>query len=299
MNLHNTNSSKESQEDRHGSDQDRLLESEKGFENDESWSIERRRKKELLLSNWQGWILLLIVVFASLLLGFGTNELYRHNKLSEAQCTQMLSGYSPALEAVEYIDYQFQGEFSDSNVYKGRPRPELDAAWDRASALHELSMEPKHLPLLNKSETAIRYSPEQGGGYMVELEVFHQLHCLNLLRKQIYREYYMRPENMPAMFDVPKKLLYNHIDHCVDTIRQLIMCTGDVSPVTANWVVTHHHPHPDFNTRHKCRNFDKLLEWAEERDHGGVEFRPDSTLLPAPHLSETFWDVEPEASEAS
>ena len=39
-------------------------------------------------------------------------------------------------------------------------------------------MEPKYLPLLNKSETAIRYSKDQGGGYMVELEVFHQIHCL-------------------------------------------------------------------------------------------------------------------------
>jgi hypothetical protein len=66
------------------------------------------------------------------------------------------------------------------------------------------------------------------------------------------------------------------------------MCSGDVSPITANWVLTHHHPHPDFNTVHKCRNFDKLLEWAEEKDHGGVEFRPDSTLFPALQLSETI-----------
>jgi len=39
-------------------------------------------------------------------------------------------------------------------------------------------MDSKFLPLWNKSDTAITYSEEQGGGHMVELEVFHQIHCL-------------------------------------------------------------------------------------------------------------------------
>lgn len=38
---------------------------------------------------------------------------------------------APLLEAVEYYDYQFEAELSAQNVYKGHPRPELDAAWER------------------------------------------------------------------------------------------------------------------------------------------------------------------------
>lgn len=69
------------------------------------------------------------------------------------------------------------------------------------------------------------------------------------------------------------------------------MCSGDVSPVTANWVITHRNPHPDFNTLHKCRDFDALLEWAEKKDIGGVPRKfPDDTWLPEPKLAETYLD---------
>jgi hypothetical protein len=78
-------------------------------------------------------------------------------------------------------------------------------------------------------------------------------------------------------------------------LRQFIMCAGDVTPVTSNWVRTHHSPHPDFNTMHKCRNFDKLLEWAEEHDQGGVPRQtPNPSWWPAPKLAETIQDYEPD-----
>lgn len=73
------------------------------------------------------------------------------------------------------------------------------------------------------------------------------------------------------------------------------MCTGDVTPVTSNWVLTHHSPHPDFNTMHKCRNFDKLLEFVEEKDNGGVPRQtPNPSWWPPPSLDKTIFDYEPD-----
>lgn len=37
---------------------------------------------------------------------------------------------------------------------------------------------------------AVRLPEELGGGYLAWAEVNHQLHCLNLLRKAIYWDYY-------------------------------------------------------------------------------------------------------------
>ena len=42
------------------------------------------------------------------------------------------------------------------------------------------------------------------------------------------------------------------------------MCDADVSVLTYNWVKHHHFPHANFNVEHKCRNFEDVLDWAND-----------------------------------
>jgi hypothetical protein len=56
------------------------------------------------------------------------------------------------------------------------------------------------------------------------------------------------------------------IAHCLDILRQQLMCTVDVGVMGQVWI----HPDTptplvDFNTIHKCRNFDAVRRWVEER----------------------------------
>ncbi len=51
-------------------------------------------------------------------------------------------------------------------------------------------------------------------------------------------------------------------DHCIDMIRQRLTCTADIGLVTAVWVDGYSEPYPDFSTRHQCRDFDKIRDWA-------------------------------------
>jgi len=53
-------------------------------------------------------------------------------------------------------------------------------------------------------------------------------------------------------------------DHCIEMIRQNIMCNADVTMITWDWVQGHTIPYPNFNTRHQCRNYEKILDWAAE-----------------------------------
>lgn len=39
-------------------------------------------------------------------------------------------------------------------------------------------MPEKYREVLNKTHSGVPYPEEKGGGIMVEIEVFHQLHCL-------------------------------------------------------------------------------------------------------------------------
>lgn len=58
-------------------------------------------------------------------------------------------------------------------------------------------------------------------------------------------------------------------DHCVDSIRETLMCHADVSPipfrvnVPANQVIV-----PRLSTTHTCRNFTKIQEWAKDHRAG-------------------------------
>ena len=52
-------------------------------------------------------------------------------------------------------------------------------------------------------------------------------------------------------------------DHCIEMLRQFVMCHADVGIVTSHWVEGRSRPYPDFSTAHRCRNFDVIHEWTE------------------------------------
>ncbi|PYI28115.1 hypothetical protein BP00DRAFT_309233, partial [Aspergillus indologenus CBS 114.80] len=74
-----------------------------------------------------------------------------------------------------------------------------------------------------------------GSGYMVGLEVFHQLHCL------------------VKVYFVPA--------HCIDSIRLSLQCQADLTLIPFKWVSGYLEPWPDFRTTHQCKNFEKIREW--------------------------------------
>lgn len=53
-------------------------------------------------------------------------------------------------------------------------------------------------------------------------------------------------------------------DHCIENLRQDIMCRGDVAIVTYDWAEGIEDPFPNFNVLRRCRNFEKLLNWVDE-----------------------------------
>ena len=67
-------------------------------------------------------------------------------------------------------------------------------------------------------------------------------------------------------------------DHCIDMLRQKITCDGDVGIITQDWVAQRTKPWPNFNTWHKCRNFDGIIEWnmrMNAPNYGETLTRPD------------------------
>jgi hypothetical protein len=53
-----------------------------------------------------------------------------------------------------------------------------------------------------------------------------------------------------------------HVDHCIDSLRVALRCFGDVTPLLVK-LGGPAGAKADFNTHHKCRNFEKIENWID------------------------------------
>ncbi|KAH7394355.1 hypothetical protein BKA66DRAFT_410649 [Pyrenochaeta sp. MPI-SDFR-AT-0127] len=197
--------------------------------------------------------------------------------------------WSPVLQAVKGTGHfhRFDGSFATPNAYKGTPSPLIDESWDRVLMAKGgvISIDEDTLHKVNGSrEYSVKLAPELGGGYMASVEVLHQLHCLNMLRQATYENYY---KDKAEPWEDSPQVLRHHLDHCIDNLRQKLMCEADTGILTYVWVKDHPAPFPDFNVQHKCRNIENILEWVSERqtytkDGKRIERQPGAQELESP-----------------
>ena len=55
-------------------------------------------------------------------------------------------------------------------------------------------------------------------------------------------------------------------DHCIDMIRQVLMCHADTGLVPFHWVEGSRAAFPDFSTWHRCRDPEDVLSWAHAHE---------------------------------
>lgn len=151
-------------------------------------------------------------------------------------------------------------------MWRVRIGDEADAAWDRVSSVvPPIVITADEIRAIGKNpETAVKFPEEYGYGpdaYIASVEVFHHIHCLDKLRKEISYAHYWEKEEGPA----PGRALHEaHTSHCIDVLLQSLMCTGNVDMITYNWVEGRSMMMPDFGNNKVCRDFDSLLGWVNE-----------------------------------
>lgn len=127
---------------------------------------------------------------------------------------------------------------------------------------------PEQISSLNRSieQGFVEAEPPAQPGYIAGVEVFHHLHCLNVVRQFASRDRY--PDGL-----VPTLLKFNspavaraHVDHCIEALRAALMCNADLTPYL--W-----YKYPDegdgpakedFQATHKCKRFDRIVDWMRE-----------------------------------
>lgn len=119
-----------------------------------------------------------------------------------------------------------------------------------------------------------------GPGYMVSL--FHQLHCLVsrahqdscttsiLTRSQSYLVQHFQQGYAGVELD---QEVAHHSAHCIDFIRQGIMCAGDVALEGKTKT-------PGFGFNHSCVDYQAVLDWANENSaEKWRSLMPDEAVL--------------------
>jgi len=206
----------------------------------------------------------LFILYTLLYLALSARLLqYRPAHIKEL-CLREQSMPSPVHQIIKYTTIRFNGSLDFPSPYRGTPTPELDEAWDRITtnnSLWPIRITDEDLKKINKSgrSSNVKYRERDGGGNMGSIEVFHQLHCLNMLRKYTYPKEY---PHMQELWTTRPKFMRSHLDHCIEIIRQNLMCSADTGIISYDWVSGWEVPFPDFNTYHKCRNFDAILDWT-------------------------------------
>ncbi|KAJ9134414.1 Tat pathway signal sequence [Pleurostoma richardsiae] len=211
------------------------------------------------------WVWLIHAVLLSLSMTlFTLSFCERTARPSDLTVTRQFSSYSPVAPVVEYNTVRYNLTPLVEGPFVGFG-PKVDEAWDSISEMGDQMISEEELDRLGLPRNSLKIKHPKTGveGYRAAVEVFHQLHCLNLLRMRIHKDYYI---NIYSDIQEEEEGLQAHVDHCIETLRINLMCTSDIGIFTFREYPEYGYEEgdfwPDFSTLHTCRNFDGIHKWA-------------------------------------
>ncbi|KAI9038100.1 oxidase ustYa family protein [Aspergillus affinis] len=169
---------------------------------------------------------------------------------------------APLSNVIEY-EWTHSEDNSSLELYTGKPTAELEREWDVLWNYGAFAVPIEALTSLNKSSLAGQFRTVDVSGVAALLEAFHQIHCVNLVRQYIYRDYW--DYSKVASFSGGNKTVRHHVDHCIETIRMNIMCLSDVTP----FLIEEDPRAPgqlraNHNIVRKCRKYGAMVDWVKE-----------------------------------
>ncbi|KAK7938130.1 uncharacterized protein PG986_014998 [Apiospora aurea] len=200
--------------------------------------------------------------------------LIHHQSQRADLCIRPKLIYSPATSSISYEKTTLWRSIEQDNVYTGEPRDELDEAWRNLVKPMTIKITAQELENLGESSIAMK----DGSGYIAELAVFHELHCIKRIRRHLGLHYYYgnmtQDEEIRESQHIGRYYYYNleapcnadlssYKDHCLEYWREAAMCRGD--PTLATFVWHEGKPFSKVHSVHECVKWDRLRGWAESR----------------------------------
>ncbi|KAJ5612188.1 hypothetical protein N7510_005382 [Penicillium lagena] len=174
---------------------------------------------------------------------------------------------SPALDVVEHSLHRFTDPDREATPWSGPPSDETDQAWEELiNNGRSFPIDPDMFQALNgHPETGVRIPNDTQGRFVGILEVTHQLHCVDIMRRGAWFnfEHYRDKQFFGNKSD---DAIMWHMRHCFEVLRQTIQCHGDTSVLTYNWIKGYSAPKSAWKSLHTCQNWERLMEWRKQND---------------------------------
>lgn len=192
-------------------------------------------------------------------------------------------------------------ETNPPDIFRSLPSKDADVKWHEIGNPTWITISSSEAVSLGKDPEVLVRAPEDWGygedRYIAMLDLNHQLHCIDQLRRAAFRDEY--PVTKDERWDFQKE----HWMHCVHILKQNVICTGSTEVITYNWRETQRFPVPDFDVDKRCKNTDTILGWQERnkvtelnrRRDEMADHRPDdAVVLPLPPRLKAFLDAHDE-----
>ncbi|TVY52938.1 Oxidase ustYa [Lachnellula cervina] len=270
-------------------DYDSLLSKESQDSNSSFRPSSARDRNQILV---QVFLTLLLSIFA-FVLGSWLGR-YEFSNPSGRDYLEHVQKYSPILKDVDTsIQYvTFNGSFMKENAFRQGAGPEVDLAWESMGVNYRsLAIPVSEAAASGLKPDQVQIKPKYGGGFPGNVEGLHHLHCLNLLRQSLYFNYDYYKSKGEGAFTNDDSIVHYHVTHCMDIIRQQLMCMPDTGILgQVWWDPAAPKAFVDFNTEHKCKNFDAIRQWAQDRQ---IPEQVADDFLQPPKEGDTIYEEIP------
>ena len=202
------------------------------------------------------------------------------------------------------MDIAYFTSADPEHIYRRPPSPEVDRAWDYVAQPVAILIEREEVDFVDLDiRSAVRAPPEfnaTGEKYIAHLDTQHQLHCLNHLRMALFADYYHSAEELTHPEYMP------HLMHCLDLVRQNIMCHADTNFMPLAWAEDNKHAHMPRKLSYQCKDYEAFRKWAASKDLTNIVeeewdrylHKPiDAVQLPAQPRVYDLVTAEPESLE--
>ncbi|EME48630.1 hypothetical protein DOTSEDRAFT_67614 [Dothistroma septosporum NZE10] len=182
------------------------------------------------------------------------------------ECFDRFNAYTPMREFVKDNPY-IEGGINGSKLYQsdfvGEASEKTEDAWRTATEYGLLSMTKGEVEKVGYPDWSAQFpkTARPDEGYPVVVVGNHQLHCLHYIWQDHHLDYYTHraayKQSDPVMYE-------GHYEHCIDFLRQRLMCHYDMSVTPYQWVKGHQAPMPGAMTNEKCVNWEAMRTWMKD-----------------------------------